>query len=158
METGEVAGRVREICPYCRFVMYRNPVPGAGVLIEMGRGVVLIQRGQAPFVGSWALPSGYIEEDESVEQAAIRECKEETGYLLNKLGSCGRSPDRATAGTVRRPARASLPRFIEMIRNRARHQDTGVVRCILIPRGRFAPQRHRDLLPGQAYWRRNAGR
>ena len=36
-------------------------------------------------------------------------------YLLNKLGSCGRSPDRATAGTVRRPARASLPRFIEMI-------------------------------------------
>jgi len=37
-------------------------------------------------------------------------------YLLNKLGSCGRSPDRATAGTVRRPARASLPRFIEMIR------------------------------------------
>jgi len=37
-------------------------------------------------------------------------------YLLNKLGSCGRSPDRATAGTVRRPARASLPRFIEKIR------------------------------------------
>jgi len=37
-------------------------------------------------------------------------------YLLNKLESCGRSPDRATAGTVRRPARASLPRFIEMIR------------------------------------------
>ena len=36
-------------------------------------------------------------------------------YLLHKLGSCGRSPDRATAGTVRRPARASLPRFIEMI-------------------------------------------
>jgi len=36
-------------------------------------------------------------------------------YLLNKLGSCGRSPDRVTAGTVRRPARASLPRFIEMI-------------------------------------------
>jgi len=31
------------------------------------------------------------------------------------LGGCGRSPDRATAGTVRRPARASLPRFIEMI-------------------------------------------
>ena len=38
-----------------------------------------------------------------------------SSYLLNKLGSCGRSPDRATAGTVRRPARASLPRFIEMI-------------------------------------------
>ena len=38
-----------------------------------------------------------------------------SSYLLNKLGSCGRSPDRAIAGTVRRPARASLPRFIEMI-------------------------------------------
>jgi 8-oxo-dGTP diphosphatase len=40
---------------------------------------VLIQRGQAPFVGSWALPAGYIEEDESVEQAAVREAREETG-------------------------------------------------------------------------------
>jgi ADP-ribose pyrophosphatase YjhB (NUDIX family)/predicted N-acetyltransferase YhbS len=81
----QVAGRVREVCPACEFVLYRNPVPGAGVLVEMSSGIVLVQRGQPPFVGWWALPSGYIEADESVEQAAIRECKEETGLDVELL-------------------------------------------------------------------------
>lgn len=91
METAQVAGRVREICPACGFILYRNPVPGAGVLVEMETspggesGVVLIQRGQPPFVGWWALPSGYIEADESVEQAAMRECQEETGLDVELL-------------------------------------------------------------------------
>lgn len=48
-------------------------------MIEVGDGVVLIRRGKPPFEGWWALPSGFIEEDESVEQAAMRECREETG-------------------------------------------------------------------------------
>jgi 8-oxo-dGTP diphosphatase len=91
METAQVAGRMREICPACGFILYRNPVPGAGVLVEMetspggASGVVLIQRGQPPFVGWWALPSGYIEADESVEQAAMRECQEETGLDVELL-------------------------------------------------------------------------
>ena len=79
METAEVGGRQREVCASCGFILYRNPVPGAGVLVEMEEGIVLVQRGQHPFVGWWALPSGYIEADESVEQAAVRECREETG-------------------------------------------------------------------------------
>ena len=85
MEAAEVAGRMREACPACGFILYRNPVPGAGVLVEMDKGIVLIQRGQPPFVGWWALPSGYIEADESVEQAAVRECKEETGLEVELL-------------------------------------------------------------------------
>jgi 8-oxo-dGTP diphosphatase len=85
MEKAEIGGRVREVCPACQFILFRNPVPGVGVLVEMPpspsqeAGVVLIRRGQPPFVGYWALPAGFIEEDESVEQAAVRECKEETG-------------------------------------------------------------------------------
>ncbi len=75
----EVDGRMRPLCQACGFVLYRNPVPGTGVLVEMDDGIVLVQRGQPPFAGWWALPSGYIEADESAEQAAIRECKEETG-------------------------------------------------------------------------------
>lgn len=79
MGEAEVAGRVRQVCPACGFILYQNPVPGVGVLVEIEEGIVLIQRGQPPFVGWWALPAGYIEADESVEQAAVRECKEETG-------------------------------------------------------------------------------
>ena len=85
MEMAEVGGRVREVCPACGFVLYRNPVPGVGVLVEMEGGVVLILRGQPPFVGWWALPSGHIETDEGVEQAAVRECKEETGLDIELL-------------------------------------------------------------------------
>jgi 8-oxo-dGTP diphosphatase len=40
---------------------------------------VLIRRGHPPHIGEWALPAGYIEADESSEQAAVRECLEETG-------------------------------------------------------------------------------
>jgi ADP-ribose pyrophosphatase YjhB (NUDIX family)/ribosomal protein S18 acetylase RimI-like enzyme len=79
MESAVVGGRLRQVCPACGFVLYRNPVPGVGILIEIDDGLVLVRRGQPPFAGSWALPAGYIEEDESVEQAAVREAREETG-------------------------------------------------------------------------------
>jgi 8-oxo-dGTP diphosphatase len=85
MEEAEVAGRIRQVCPACHHVVYHNPVPGAGILVEMDGGIVLIQRGEEPFKGWWALPAGYIEADESVEQAAIRECKEETGLDVELL-------------------------------------------------------------------------
>lgn len=82
---GETAGRPRPICPSCGHVVYHNPVPGVGVLCETEGGLVLIRRGHPPNVGEWALPSGYIEADESSEQAAVRECKEETGLEVELL-------------------------------------------------------------------------
>jgi len=90
-EKTQAAGRVRQVCPACNFILYHNPVPGVGVLVEIPAspteeaGIVLIQRGQPPFAGWWALPAGYIEADESVEQAAVRECKEETGLDIELL-------------------------------------------------------------------------
>jgi ADP-ribose pyrophosphatase YjhB (NUDIX family)/GNAT superfamily N-acetyltransferase len=83
LEEGEVAGRLRQYCPACHYVVYRNPVPGVAILCEKDDGLVLIRRGHPPFVGEWALPAGYIEADESSEQAAVRECLEETGLDVN---------------------------------------------------------------------------
>lgn len=51
--------------------------------------VLLIQRGKEPFRGMWALPGGFMNMDETCEQAAIRELKEETGCSVRLLGQVG---------------------------------------------------------------------
>ncbi len=78
----EEGGRVRPACDNCGYVHYVNPVPGVGLLIEVDGGVVLIQRGHPPHKGEWTLPSGFVEADESAEEAAIREAEEETGLKV----------------------------------------------------------------------------
>ena len=60
---------------------YRNPFPTVDIIIEMDHsrgqpGIVLIKRKNPPH--GWALPGGFVDYNESLEQAAIREAKEET--------------------------------------------------------------------------------
>ncbi len=78
----EEAGRIRQVCENCGYIHYVNPVPAVGIVIEMDGGVVLIQRMHPPHKGVWTLPSGFIEADESAEEAAIREAEEETGLKV----------------------------------------------------------------------------
>lgn len=85
----ETAGRSRPVCPSCAYIVYQNPVPGVGILCEVDNGLVLIRRGHPPHKGCWALPSGYIEADESSELAAVRECREETGLEVEVLDLFG---------------------------------------------------------------------
>lgn len=68
--------------------------------------VLLIQRNNPPFQDHWALPGGFIEEDESLENSALRELKEETGLSLSQLqffnvyGEPGRDPRGRTITLV----------------------------------------------------------
>lgn len=66
-------------CPHCRksIKVYRNPVPTVDIIIEIDGGIVLISRKNPPL--GWALPGGFVDYGESLEQAAVREAKEETG-------------------------------------------------------------------------------
>jgi 8-oxo-dGTP diphosphatase len=51
--------------------------------------ILLIKRGNDPFKGSWALPGGYVDMDEGIEAAAIRELNEETGAKIDNLKFIG---------------------------------------------------------------------
>ncbi|EHR78149.1 NUDIX hydrolase [Thermococcus litoralis DSM 5473] len=52
-------------------------------------GIVLIKRRNEPYKGYWALPGGFVEYGERVEDAAIREAKEETGLDVELLDLIG---------------------------------------------------------------------
>lgn len=66
------------------------------VVIPSDEGVVLIRRGSDPYKGMWALPGGFAEVGETVENAAIREAKEETNLdvELERLVGVYSDPDR----------------------------------------------------------------
>ena len=70
------------------------------VVISDGEKVVLIQRKNEPFQGMWALPGGFVDFGETVEQAAVREVKEETGLDVELEGLLGvySDPDRDPRG------------------------------------------------------------
>lgn len=75
----EKGGKPRPACPSCRFVQFRNPLPGVVVLVER-EGTVLLGKRRGGFgAGAWGLPQGYVEFEEDFLSAAIREVKEETG-------------------------------------------------------------------------------
>ncbi len=75
--------RPRPVCPACGFIVYLNPPIAAGVIAERADGkIVLVLRGENPGKGLWALPTGFMEIDETVEAAARRECLEETGLSV----------------------------------------------------------------------------
>jgi 8-oxo-dGTP diphosphatase len=63
-------------------------------------GVVLIRRGREPFRGQWALPGGFVEVGETVEEAATREAAEETGLAVEiaRLVGVYSDPERDPRG------------------------------------------------------------
>jgi ADP-ribose pyrophosphatase YjhB (NUDIX family) len=75
---GFTAGRDRPVCSACGFVHYRNPAPIALVSATLDGKLLQVRRLIEPLKGYWAPPGGYVEYDETVEGAAVREVKEET--------------------------------------------------------------------------------
>ena len=88
---------------------HRNPLPTVDIIIEIARqdgrtGIVLIKRKNPP--SGWALPGGFVDYGESLEDAAVREAREETSLDIELVSQFhtysapGRDPRFHTISTV----------------------------------------------------------
>ena len=71
-------GLNRYFCIKCNIIHYENPKPTATLICPRGDDVLLVKRAFEPAIGEWSLPGGFMELNETLEEAAIRELKEET--------------------------------------------------------------------------------
>ena len=84
-------GLNRYFCSKCNIIHYENPKPTATLICPRGDDILLVKRAFEPAIGEWSLPGGFMELNETLEQAAIRELKEETnldGNVVKLLGNC----------------------------------------------------------------------
>ncbi len=116
-------------CPHCgqEVWTYRNPFPTVDIIIEIKDQIVLIKRQNPPH--GWALPGGFVDYGESLEEAACREALEETGLSIELIcqfytySSPDRDPRFHTITTV----------FIARAQGTPRGGDDAALAC-LFPR------------------------
>jgi len=98
-------------CPKCgaEVIRYISPVPTVDIIIEVeletrAKGIVLIYRRNEP--RAWALPGGFVDYGETLEETAVREAREETGLAVESIAQFHtysdptRDPRRHTISTV----------------------------------------------------------
>lgn len=84
-----VDGQWRPYCPRCRNLLQLGPKLVATVLVGDPSRLLMVQRSYGEEKGLWALPGGYVEQGEVVEEAAAREALEETGLKVSITGLVG---------------------------------------------------------------------
>lgn len=86
VDTKLLFGEIRPICPACGWIYFSDPKVAVAVLVEKEGKILLTQRLNTPFQGLWTLPSGFVNAHETLEEAAERECLEETGLVVRVTG------------------------------------------------------------------------
>ena len=88
----------RLVCVRCGFVFYLDPKVAVGTIIADGSGrIALVKRAIEPGYGKWVYPGGYVDRGELVQDAAVREAREESGLIvrLGRLINVNSYPGRA---------------------------------------------------------------
>jgi ADP-ribose pyrophosphatase YjhB (NUDIX family) len=74
--------RARFVCGSCGTVHYENPKVVVGCIAEQDGRILLCRRNISPQKGKWTIPAGYLENNESLKQGALRETLEEAGATV----------------------------------------------------------------------------
>lgn len=81
-------------CSSCSFILYINPAPGCGPIIENDKKqILLVKRKHDPKKGEWDLPGGFILPGEDIDTSCKRELKEELGVHIEVKKLVGIYPD-----------------------------------------------------------------
>lgn len=73
-------------CADCAFDLYNNVAAAVGLVIQTDEGKILLEkRAKEPRKGFLAFPGGFVDPDETAEEACVRECKEELGVTPASL-------------------------------------------------------------------------
>jgi len=81
-----IDGRDRPTCPQCGFADFMHVQIGSNTIVERDGEILLVRLNYGPRDGHWALPGGLVEADETAEEAAVRETREETGFTVGLDG------------------------------------------------------------------------
>jgi ADP-ribose pyrophosphatase YjhB (NUDIX family) len=90
-------------CPHCGYAAFYNPKPVACAITRDAQDrILLIRRAFAPGEGLWSIPGGFVDLGETVEDAAIRELREELEVEIELTGLIGvySKPDQRTVVVV----------------------------------------------------------
>lgn len=68
----------RLVCRVCGFVFFLDPKVAVGTVVSQEGRVLLLRRGIEPAYGKWVFPGGFVDRGEGIEDAAIRETREES--------------------------------------------------------------------------------
>ena len=82
LEMKDIEASLRQWCPNCKRILYYDPKVVATVVVEQDEKILFVRRALQPGLGLWALPGGYVDRGEIVEQGAAREVMEETGLFV----------------------------------------------------------------------------
>ena len=81
--------RERFVCDHCGYIHYQNPNNVCGAILTQGDRVLLCKRAIEPRYGLWTLPAGFMENEETVAEAAAREAMEEVNAQAGQLSLFG---------------------------------------------------------------------
>lgn len=76
----------RLVCADCGFIFYLDPKVAACAIFIHDGGILLLKRAIEPQVGSWVFPGGFVDQGETVTDAAVRETLEEVNLKVRLTG------------------------------------------------------------------------